>query len=89
MNEALILDFTRNALVMVLVLSLPPIVAASLVGLLVSLVQALTQVQEQTVSFAIKLVAVIVSVLLSARWVGGEIYDFALRLFESFPFLVR
>jgi type III secretion HrpO family protein len=89
MNEALIIDFTKNALILVLLLSLPPIIAASLIGLLVSLVQALTQIQEQTVSFAIKLIAVIVAVLLTAQWVGSEIYAFGLRLFESFPFLAR
>jgi len=85
----MILEYTKNALIMVLLVSLPTLVVASLVGLLVSLVQALTQIQEQTVSFSIKLIAVIVTVLLTTRWVGSEIYTFALRLFDLFPYVVK
>jgi type III secretion protein S len=89
MNEGTLLEFTKNALMLVLILSLPAIVAASLVGLMVSLVQALTQIQEQTVSFAFKLIAVIVTVLLTGRWLGSEIYSFSLRVFEFFPLMAK
>lgn len=84
-----ILEFTKNALVLVLILSMPAILVAAFTGLLVSLIQALTQVQEQTVSFAIKLIAVIAAVLFSARWLGSEIYEFSLRIFELLPILGR
>ena len=84
MNEATIIEVTLQALIMVLLLSLGPILVAASVGILVSLVQAVTQVQDQTISFAVKLVAVIVTIILTARWVGGETYNFALKLFEQF-----
>jgi hypothetical protein len=51
MSQAFILDITAKALILVLILSMPPIIAATLMGLLVSLLQALTQIQEQTLSF--------------------------------------
>ena len=89
MGESAILEFTTQALVLVLVLSLPPIIAAASVGLLVSLLQALTQVQEQTVSFAIKLITVIITILLTARWVGGEVMTYSLRLFDTFPLITK
>jgi len=89
MTQPTILDFTLQALILVLVLSLPPIIVAAATGILVSLVQALTQVQEQTISFAVKLVAVIATILLTARWVGGELYNFAIALFDQFPYLVK
>ena len=78
-----------KALLLVLWLSLPPIVVASVVGTLFSLFQALTQIQEQTLSFAIKLIAVGATLFLTARWVGGEIFNYTVSLFESFPTMVR
>lgn len=74
-----------DAMVLVMVLSLPPILVASVVGIAVSLIQALTQVQEQTISFAIKLMAVALTIAIMAGWLGSELYNFALRLFTDFP----
>jgi len=78
-----------NAMMLVLWLSMPPINVASFTGILVSLIQALTQVQEQTLSFAVKLVAVTITMLITARWLGGEMYNFSITLFESFATIVR
>jgi type III secretion protein S len=89
MSEPTIIEYTVQALMLVLILSLPPIVVAALAGIIVSLVQAVTQVQEQTISFAVKLIAVIVTILLTARWIGGELYNYAMNLFDIFPVLVR
>ena len=63
---------------------MPPIIAASVVGLMISLIQALTQIQEQTLPFAFKLVAVIISIFLTARWIGIEIYNYSLAIMEMF-----
>ncbi len=78
-----------QALLLVLILSLPPIVVASVIGILFSLVQALTQIQEQTLSFGVKLVAVGLTLYLTARWMGGEIFNYTVMLFDRFPELVR
>lgn len=84
-----LVSFMSKALYLVLWLSLPPIIVASVVGTLFSLFQALTQIQEQTLSFAVKLIAVMITLALTARWVGGELYNFTLSIFETFPQLVR
>mgnify|MGYP000181416070 CR=1 FL=1 len=89
MNAADLVGFLTHALYLSLWLSLPPIVVASVVGVLFSLFQALTQIQEQTLSFAIKLVAVMVTLALTARWVGGELYNYTLSIFEMFPTIGR
>ena len=83
MTDAEIVQFSAQALLLVLILSLPPIVAASLVGTLVSLIQALTQIQEQTLSFTLKLIAVIVTLFITARWLGIELYNYGLNIFEA------
>ena len=89
MSDADITNFTAKALVLIFYLSLPPIIAAALVGTLVSLLQALTQIQEQTLSFAFKLVAVITTIFLTARWQGSELYNYALYMFDNIPHFAR
>lgn len=84
-----IVSHVVKALLLVLWLSLPPILVASVVGTLFSLFQALTQIQEQTLSFAIKLIAVGITLFLTARWVGGEIFNYTVSLFDAFPLLVH
>lgn len=84
-----VISYLYKALYLVLWLSLPPILVAAVVGTLFSLFQALTQIQEQTLSFAIKLIAVMATLALTARWIGGEIYNFTVSVFELFPQLVH
>ena len=83
MNEAEILNITKEAMLLVLLLSLPPIIVASVLGVVVSLVQAITQVQEQTLSFAIKLLGVAVTLVVIASWLGRELLLYAGRLFDQ------
>jgi type III secretion protein S len=80
-----VVSYVNKALLLVLWLSLPPIVVASVVGTLFSLLQALTQVQEQTLSFAVKLIAVGITLALTAHWIGGEIFTYTVVLFDAIP----
>ena len=79
-----IVSYMTQALYLTLWLSLPPIAVAAIVGTLFSLFQALTQIQEQTLSFAIKLIAVFVTLLFTARWLSGELYNYTLSVFDLF-----
>jgi type III secretion HrpO family protein len=89
MSESLVLSVTSRAMILVLVLSMPPILMATAVGLLISLIQALTQVQEQTLGFAVKLIFVIMVLALTTHWIGGEILEFTNYLFNDFPLLAQ
>ncbi|ELR67222.1 Type III secretion inner membrane protein [Photobacterium marinum] len=88
MGQAELIAMTAQAIQLVLLLSLPPIVAAAMVGTLVALLQALTQVQEQTLSFVIKLIAVIMVLFFTAHWLGSQLYQYSLQLFDSLPELL-
>lgn len=77
-----------QAMILVMVLSMPPIIVASVVGIVVSLLQALTQVQEQTLSFALKLIAVALTLAAMAGILGSEMLNFTIELFETFPEIV-
>ncbi|MDP3139457.1 MAG: type III secretion system export apparatus subunit SctS [Burkholderiaceae bacterium] len=89
MNEADFVSILAKALYLTLWLSLPTIIVASVVGTLFSLMQALTQIQEQTLSFAVKLVAVIATLALTARWMGGELYNYTLQVLDAIPMVAR
>lgn len=65
----------KQAMLMVVMLSAPPLVVAVIVGTIVSLLQAVMQLQDQTLPFAIKLVAVGATLALSGRWVGVQLLD--------------
>ena len=62
---------------------------ATVIGILVSLLQALTQVQEQTLGFAVKLIAISITLMAASSWMGGELYLYTQDIFTHFPFLVR
>jgi type III secretion protein S len=85
-NETL--NQLTEAMTLVLLLSMPPIVVASLVGILIGLLQTLTQVQEQTISFAVKLIAVAITIAAMARLLGSEMLNYTLQLFNNFPKMI-
>ncbi|MEJ2681931.1 MAG: type III secretion system export apparatus subunit SctS [Gammaproteobacteria bacterium] len=82
MSESEVLQFTANCLLLVLMLSLPPILAATLVGTLVSLLQALTQIQEQNIAFVAKLVVIVFVLYFTSTWLGVEVFNYTNRIFE-------
>ncbi|HJV80569.1 type III secretion system export apparatus subunit SctS [Noviherbaspirillum sp.] len=77
--------YATQALYLSLMLSLPSILVAAAVGTLFAIVQALTQIQEQTLSYVAKLVATFATLLLTLRWMSIEIYQYATILFGLIP----
>ncbi len=84
-----VIGLTIDSLWLVLILSAPPIVVASAVGLLVAVVQAATQIQEQTIQYTLKFFAIVVTLFITASLVGGALYRFSDRIFTDFPRMVR
>lgn len=78
-----------KGLYLVLILSMPSIIVAAVVGTLFALLQALTQIQEQTLSFAVKLVATLATLALTLRWMGVEIFQYTQNLFDLIPLVGR
>ena len=79
-----IYQLTYQALYLILLLSGPPILISMILGLMVAIFQAATQIQEQTLSFTVKLIAVIMSLMMLGGWLGGQIIHFALTIFTNF-----
>ena len=87
MSQAQILDYAQMCLLLVLRLSLIPIVVATVIGVLVSLLQALTQIQEQTLGFAVKLIAISLTLLACASWMGSSLLLYTQDIFNHFALL--
>lgn len=76
MNEADAIDMVTSAIWTVLIASGPAVLSAMLVGISIALFQALTQIQEMTLTFIPKIVIILVVLAFSAPFVGGQIYTF-------------
>ena len=88
MNESDILELTQEALSLILLLSAPPVIVAALVGLLIAFFQAATQLQEQSFQYMAKFFAVIVTIFITASFVGSTLFEFSDRIFTEFPTLI-
>jgi flagellar biosynthetic protein FliQ len=75
-------NFIVQALYLIVVLSAPILLTAMIVGLVISLLQAVTQIQEQTLSFVPKMVATFIVIALTAGWVASSLYTFAVEVFK-------
>ncbi|MGO6693482.1 flagellar biosynthesis protein FliQ [Rhizobium johnstonii] len=82
MNEADALDLFQAAIWTVLISAGPAVIAAMVVGLVIALIQALTQVQEATLTFVPKIVAVLITVGVTAPFVGSQISIFTNLVFS-------
>lgn len=88
MNEAVILDIATKALWATALVSAPILVTAMVVGLLVGLLQSVTQLQEATLSFVPKFIAVAAVIVVSGSWMLQTLVDFTRELFRMVPTLV-
>lgn len=88
MSPDTILDLTRQAMVIILMLSMPILLTALAVGLLIGMFQAATQINEMTLSFIPKLFAVVLAILLAGPWMLHLLADFTTNLFHRIPGLI-
>jgi flagellar biosynthetic protein FliQ len=76
MNEADALELLRAAIWTIIIGSGPAVGAAMFVGLIIALLQALTQIQESTLTFVPKIVAIFIALAIGAPFIGGQIHTF-------------
>ncbi len=83
MTEDLVLEIFREAVMLAFKLALPVLLVAMIVGLVIAILQAATQIHEQTISFAPKAVAVGLTLFFLAPWMTAECIDFINFIFEK------
>lgn len=88
-TEQYIMDLGRQAMTTTILVGAPLIGIGLLVGLVVSIFQATTQINEQTLTFAPKIAAVAVALVIFGPWMLRTLADFTTRLLESLPTVIR
>lgn len=89
MNEIVIIDIARSALYLVLKTAAPMLIASLLVGLIVSVLQTVTSIQEQTLTFVPKLIAVFLILMLFGGWIFNSLKEFTVELFSNFNYYLK
>lgn len=89
MTSADLARLTAETLYLVLLVSAPALIASLVVGLVIGLLQAVTQIQEQTLSFVPKLVGVAIVLAVLGGWMSGELVRFTSSLWRAIPELVH
>lgn len=82
--EQLVLDIMRDALVMIIKVSLPILLTGLVVGLVVSIFQTATSIQEQTLAFIPKIIAVFLAIILFGSWIMNMLVGYTTQLYSSF-----
>lgn len=88
MTPGMVMEIGRQAIEVTLLISAPMLVSALIVGLIISIFQAATQLNESTLQFVPKLVAMFVVMLLAGPWMLQYLIDYIQRLFSSIPQLI-
>ena len=88
MTPTAVIELGRQAVEVTLLMSAPLFIAALVTGLIISIFQAATQINEMTLSFVPKLVAIFVTLVLAGPWMITLLTDFMRRLISSIPVMI-
>ena len=89
MNQMMLLDLTRHSLMVALELALPVLLVSLIVGVMVSLFQAVTQIQEMTLTFVPKVLAITAALVILGPWMLALIVNFTSGLFLAVPGMLQ
>lgn len=89
MTQEMVLEIARNTLLVTLKLSMPILLVGMVVGVLISIIQAITQIQEATLTFVPKLIAIMATVLLILPWMLSTLIAFFNQSFLQIPNITR
>lgn len=89
MTPEFIVEFAKQAIILTISLSMPMLGLGLIAGLVISIFQAITQVQEMTLTFVPKIIAVFLGLLFAAPWMLDELTTFTIHVFENIPMYIR
>jgi flagellar biosynthetic protein FliQ len=89
MTPDFIIGLARQAIETLLLVSLPSLLISLVVGLLISLFQAVTQIQEMTISFVPKIVVIFLSLLIFGAWMIEKLVDFTREMIQMIPYWIQ
>lgn len=89
MSEGLFIDIFSEAIRTILLLSSPMLLSALLVGLLIAIFQATTQIQEATLAFVPKVLIIFIVLMITGPWIIQSLYEFTISVFDKIDVLVQ
>ena len=89
MTADIVVDIAREALWFIIKCSAPMLLVSLVIGLLVSIFQTVTSIQEQTLTFVPKIIAVFFALIVLGHWMLNEMTQFMIRLWSDFPLYIR
>ncbi len=89
MTPEFVVEFAKQAIVLTIYLAMPMLGLGLAAGLIISIFQAVTSIQEMTLTFVPKIIAVFLGLLFFAPWMLHEITDFTQRVIENIPMYIR
>lgn len=81
-----VLDIARNAIFNIIIVSAPLLVVSLVVGLIISIFQTVTSIQEQTLTFVPKILAVFITLMLAGSWMMNTMIEFVQYLWSNFSY---
>ncbi len=82
MDQSTVIKVMQDAVTTIMMVSAPPLLIGMVVGIIVSIFQATTQINEQTLAFVPKIIAIFIALLVFGGWMLTNLNDFTMRIFE-------
>lgn len=89
MSETQVIEIVNQALYLILKVSAPMLLVSLSIGLIVSILQTVTSIQEQTLTFVPKLVGIFITIMLVGRWVLNSVVEFFQYLMQNLPYFLK
>lgn len=89
MTTEVVIDIAREALWLIIKCSAPLLLVSLIVGLIISIFQTVTSIQEQTLTFVPKILSIFITIILCGGWIMNNIVEFMEKLFQNFATYVR
>ncbi len=82
MDQTTVIKIMQDAVTTIMMVAAPPLIIGMIVGIIVSIFQATTQINEQSLAFVPKIIAIFIALLVFGGWMLTSLSDFTLRIFE-------
>ncbi|MDE7324923.1 MAG: flagellar biosynthesis protein FliQ [Lachnospiraceae bacterium] len=89
MSETQVIEVVNRALYLIVKVSAPMLLVSLIVGLIISILQTVTSIQEQTLTFVPKLLGIFVTIMLCGRWIMNSVVEFFNYLMENLPYFLK
>lgn len=88
LSEGVVLDIAREAFTTIIITATPALLVSLIIGLIVSIFQTVTSIQEQTLTFVPKIIAVFLTLMLFGGWMLNKMVDFMTKLWNNFSLYI-